>query len=113
MANIYALTGRQKEAIAEWRRRQKFWYKQMSEAVGTAYRLHGYQNALRVLAVQLEAESQHAHIPNWVIAQIYGHLGDKDRAFIYLERGYKSKGGIWSLSEPRFAAMMQRVGLQQ
>lgn len=95
-------------------------YKQMSEAVGMAYRLHGYQNAPRVFTAQLEAESQHAYIPDWFIAQIYGYLGDKDRAFIYLERSYKLRDGISSLNEPgwdpvrddpRFSAMMQKMGL--
>ena len=121
MANIYALTGRQKEAIAEWQQMAEILeYKQLSEAIGAAYRLHGYQNALRVFTAQLEAESKHAYIPDWFIAQIYGYLGNKDRAFIYLEGSYKSKDGICGLNEPewdplrddpRFTAMVQKVGL--
>ena len=123
MANIYALTGRQKEAIAEWQQMGAVLeYKQMSDAIGRAYRLHGYQNALRVFAAQLEAESRHAYIPDWFISTIYGYLGDKDRAFLHLERAYKAKDGIFTLNEPeydplrddpRFAAMMKKVGLAQ
>lgn len=123
MANIYSLTGHQKEAIAEWQEMGRVLeYKQMAEAIGKAYRLHGYKYALRVFAGQLEAESRHAVIPDWFIATIYGYLGDKDRAFAHLERAYKAKDGIFSLNEPaydplrddpRFAVMMKKVGLPQ
>lgn len=123
LAQIYTLTGRQKEAIAEWQQMATVLeYKHIFEAIGTAYRLHGYQNAMRVFAAQLEAESRHAYIPEWFISEVCGFLGDKDRAFIHLERAYKAKDGIFVLKEPewdplrddpRFAAMMQKVGLPQ
>ncbi len=97
-------------------------YKEMAEAMGRAYKAAGYQNALRVFTKQLEQSSSKAYIPPWFIASIYGYLGDKDQAFAWLEKAYKSKDATDSLfdpqwdplrSDPRFKDLMRRVGLPQ
>jgi TolB-like protein/DNA-binding winged helix-turn-helix (wHTH) protein/Tfp pilus assembly protein PilF len=123
LANIYALTNRHAEAIAEWQKMGTVLeYKEMAEAMGRAYKAAGYRNALRVFTNQLEQSSSKAYIPPWFIASIYGHLGDKDQAFAWLEKAYKSRDGTDTLfdpmwdplrSDPRFKDLLRRVGLPQ
>jgi len=123
LAYIYALTGRHGEAISEWQKMGTVLeYKEMAEAIGRAYKAAGYENALRVFAKQLEGYSRKAYIPPWFIASLYEYMGDKDQAFAWLEKAYKSRDGTDSLfdpqwdplrSDPRFKDLVRRVGLPQ
>jgi tetratricopeptide (TPR) repeat protein len=123
LANIYALTNRHAEAIAEWQKMGTVLeYREMAEAMGRAYKAAGYRNALRVFTKRLEQSSSKAYIPPWFIASIYGYLGDKDQAFAWLEKAYESRDGTDSLfdpiwdqlrSDPRFKDLLRRVGLPQ
>jgi len=121
LANIYALTNRHAEAIAEWQKMGTVLeYKDTAEAMGRAYKAAGYRNALRIFTKQLEQSSSKAYIPPWFIASIYGHLGDKDQAFAWLEKAFKARDGTDTLfdpmwdplrSDPRFKDLLRRVGL--
>jgi len=121
LANIYALTNRHGEAISEWQKMVTILeYKEMAAAIGRAYKAAGYEKALRVFGNQLEQSSSKAYIPPWFMASIYEYLGDKDQAFAWLEKAYKSKDGTDSLfdpqwdplrSDPRFKDLLRRVGL--
>jgi tetratricopeptide (TPR) repeat protein len=121
LADLYALTGRHENAISEWQKAAAIvGYKEMSEAIGRAYRKRGYTEALRVFTHDLEASSRSSVVPFWFIASIYGHMGDKDKAFIWLEKAYDARDGVDSLrdprwdplrSDPRFTDLMHRVGL--
>lgn len=93
-------------------------------ALGHAYAVGGKKaDALRVrdeLLKQLELR----YIPPYWVATLYVGLGEQEQALRWLEKAYAERSGglIWigvdprmdSLrSEPRFAALMQRVGLSQ
>jgi TolB-like protein/DNA-binding winged helix-turn-helix (wHTH) protein len=77
------------------------------------------ENILR----NLERESKSAHASPYLIATIYTGLGQKDRAFEFLEKAYlerdldltwflKADPRIDSLrSDPRFQSLLRRVGL--
>ena len=76
--------------------------------------------ALRVFTHELEASSRTSFVSFWFIASIYGYMGDKDKAFIGLEKAYDARDGADSLrdpmwdplrSDPRFTDLMHRVGL--
>jgi hypothetical protein len=83
----------------------------------------GYKGALRELVVALEEMSTRgrpvsANIP----AQFYAFLGEKNRAFDWLERGYLERNTAYSAlnvdpcwdslrSDPRFKDLVRRVGL--
>jgi tetratricopeptide (TPR) repeat protein len=94
----------------------------MSEAIGRAYKTGGYEKALRVFTRRLEASSHKTYIPAWFIASIYGYMGDKDRAFAWLEKAYEARDGADGLNDPewdplrtdpRFKDLLRRVGLLQ
>jgi len=121
LADLYALTNRPENAISEWQKAAAIvGYEGMSEATGRAYKKRGYSEALRVLAHELEVSSRTSFIPPWFIASIYGHAGDKDKAFIWLEKAYDARDGVDGLTEPkwdplrsdpRFTDLLRRVGL--
>ena len=124
LSNIYALTGRHREAISELQKMcTVLEYTELATAIGHSYESSGYERALRVYAKQLaEIYSQSAYIPTWYIGSIYGFLGDKDRAFAWLEKAYQAKDGMDQLSDPmwdpvrsdpRFKDLLRRVGLPQ
>ena len=72
--------------------------------------------------MELEARAQREYISSVDIAMIYSGLGEQDRAFEWLERGFAGRayGLVFLPTDPRFdllrsdkryAALMKRVGL--
>ena len=77
----------------------------------------------KLLAELLEI-SKRRYVSPAAIASIYAALGDKDQAFAWLEKADAARDGILVRlkvdarydnlrSDPRFADLMGRVGLQQ
>ena len=72
-----------------------------------------------------ERKSKSAHVSPYLMATMFASLGDKDRAFEFLEKAYRERslGMISDLkadlridnlrSDPRFQALVRRVGLPQ
>ena len=59
--------------------------------LGYAYGLAGKrEEAEEILAVVLE-RSEHGYFSPWFIALIYAGLGDKDKAFEFLEKAYEDR----------------------
>jgi serine/threonine protein kinase/TolB-like protein/Tfp pilus assembly protein PilF len=87
------------------------------------YALAGRRDeALKVLN-ELKQLSERKHVSPTVIAAIYGALGDKDQAFAWLNKAFETRDFILVLlkvepmfdplrDDPRFTALMKRVGLQ-
>jgi hypothetical protein len=71
----------------------------------------------------LARESKSAHVSPYMIATIYAGLGQKDRAFEFLDKAYLEKALDLTLflkadpridslrSDPRFQSLLRRVGL--
>ena len=70
----------------------------------------------------VEEMSKHQYVPTFLPAFIYANLGDRDRAFVWLEKAYQEHNWcmmglkddeIWDpiRSDPRFTNFLQRVGL--
>jgi Flp pilus assembly protein TadD len=88
----------------------------------------GYPGAMREYAKALEAaqEAKKAFAPG-TLAEVYTALGDKDRAFYWLEQAYEHRencsldGGLTGIkadslldplrNDPRFADLLRRIGL--
>jgi TolB-like protein/DNA-binding winged helix-turn-helix (wHTH) protein/Tfp pilus assembly protein PilF len=80
-------------------------------------------DALRMLD-ELKRRSKTGYIPAGAFINAYLGLGDNEQAFVWLERGYEEKSGIMPLlkvhphfdpirSDPRFAGLLRRVGLDR
>jgi TolB-like protein/DNA-binding winged helix-turn-helix (wHTH) protein len=73
---------------------------------------------------ELEHQSKRGYVSPWWSALIYTGLGDKDKAFEYLEKSYQGRehdlvfSKVWPQfdplhSDPRWADLMRRVGLPE
>ena len=125
----YAETGRQKEAVEELERDLALkGAPDMAAAVHRAFATAGYKGAMREYASAMEAmqRANQGFFPE-SLASAYAALGDKDRAFNWLEQAYQQREKVsldWGLmilkedrmldplrSDPRFKDLLRRVGL--
>ena len=71
---------------------------------------------------RLEAKRRQRYTPAISIALVHTGLGDRDRAFEWLEKAYEERSNrlaylgrerVWESlrSDPRFAALLARIGL--
>jgi len=128
---VYALAGRYPEAIAELIRAMKlFGFTDLASELDRTSRKAGFQAAIRTWAAIGEKLHKDGtiYMPG-TMAETYCLLGDKERAFFWLEDAYRHKyslgadGGLLWLkgnpfyvplrSDPRFADLVRRVGLPQ
>lgn len=91
-------------------------------AYGHALGLSGDRTAAQTVLDKLLAQSRSRYIPSTYIAAMYTSLGDRDQAFHWLDKAYGEKNdrlvylGVDPIADPlradpRFAALMQKVGL--
>ncbi|MCA1602108.1 MAG: protein kinase, partial [Acidobacteria bacterium] len=91
-------------------------------ALGRVLAVAGRREEARRIVDQLEAGMEHRHSWHYDIALIYAGLGEDDRAFECLEKGYEWRDGMMihlnvepgfdSLrSDPRFQDLVRRMGL--
>jgi eukaryotic-like serine/threonine-protein kinase len=90
--------------------------------IGYVYAVAGKRReAVRVLE-QLTETSRHRFVRSWEFAKIYVGLGDKERAFRWLEKGYEERPSEMRYlkidyrmtplrSDPRYDELLQRIGL--
>jgi serine/threonine protein kinase/TolB-like protein/Tfp pilus assembly protein PilF len=92
--------------------------------LGHVYAVSGRKGEARTVLNELKQLAQQEYVPADNIARIYAGLGEKDQAFVWLEKAYdehsytiaslKVEPGWDSLrSDPRFADLLRRMGLQQ
>lgn len=90
--------------------------------LGYAYALAGKHDEARKLLSQLEELSKRKYVPTFFIAIIYVGLGEKDRAFEWLDKAYQERNAnLVNLNvqpifdpirlEPRFGNLLRKVGL--
>ena len=122
LAETYRAKGMFTEALAEYGRAEDLgWH---AARTGRALTLAQMGNAAeaRRLARELEEESTRQYVaPDW-IAVVYVQLGDKEAAFSWLQRALEARS-MWVASknlpdwdpirgDPRFAAILRRMGLR-
>jgi TolB-like protein/Tfp pilus assembly protein PilF len=117
---IYAEKGMYGEAVGEF---QKLGDKPHALGhMGNAFARMGRVNEARVTISQLEEHVKKSGIGRYEIALVYAGLGEKDAAFTWLEKSYdvRDKGLTYLKidpcvdplrSDPRFARLVQHVGL--
>lgn len=119
----YVKKGSRLEAIAEFQKAREL---QDDPALlgllGHAIAESGNRDEALRTVDQLTEIAKHRYVPAYSFAIIYVGLGDKDRAFQWLDKGYQDHANELSQlkydplldnlrSEPRFTDLMRRVGL--
>jgi TolB-like protein/DNA-binding winged helix-turn-helix (wHTH) protein len=114
-----------KEAVEEWETATANWgYDDLAKDLRQGYRVSGFRGAIREWTAGLETLSKQGELihPD-LMAYLYAILGEKDRAFAWLEKSMEmhSSGPLYFKvdpdvddlrSDPRFADLLRRVGLQ-
>jgi len=92
--------------------------------LGYAYAASGNRIKARATIEALKRGTDSAYVPAYYIASIYGALAEKDVAFSWLQRAFAERDpGITYLlldpfmdplrADPRFTALIHKVGLPQ
>lgn len=112
-------------AIREIERAQMLWEDRMWMGFAAHARaVSGDRVGAQKALAELDRQSKHAYVSPWWSAMIYTGLGDKDKAFEYLEKSYRGRehdlaySKAWPQfdplhSDPRWADLMRRVGLPE
>jgi serine/threonine-protein kinase len=94
----------------------------MRAHLGHAYALAGRRDQARKILDELIEHSQRQYVSSYLIALIHAALGEKDRAFEWLEKAYEERAEFLVYlkvdprldrlrSDPRLASLLRRVGL--
>jgi tetratricopeptide (TPR) repeat protein len=87
------------------------------------YAVSGDDVAARKVLVELQALAKKRYVPSLYIAVVHAGLGEKDQAFIWLEKAYEERCdylvylpseplGDTLRSDPRYAELIHRLGLE-
>ena len=124
MSGAYAYKGRYEEAIAEAKKEVKLGPSIGLGELAFVYASSGNRaEAMKILKELEQPPPGSYHVPT-IIASVYATLGDKDRAFEWLEKGFEERDTFLTRikvepefdslrSDPRFADLVRRVGLPQ
>ena len=93
-------------------------------ALGWAYGIAGREKEAQQIFVRLEEMSRDRFISGFLYAKIYAGLGDKDRAFEYLEKAYQQRAMSLAViitdetvenlrSDPRFMELLKKINLDK
>ena len=94
--------------------------RELAVAVGRAYATAGWKGVLTKEAEIYQAPG--AHYDPQTVAAAYAGLGDKDKAFLWLNKAYDAHGLLFvkaspefdSLrNDPRYSDLLRRMGLPQ
>jgi len=124
----YEQKGRYEEAIAEFKKgipltRGSEW-SLTKGGLGHLYAILGKKTEALTLLDELKQLAAREYVPPTSVALIYVGLGEKDEAFVWLEKAYEERSfqlqwlkvePRWDSlrSDPRFANLMRRIGLPQ
>jgi tetratricopeptide (TPR) repeat protein len=125
LAKLLQSLGRHEEAISAWQKTMLLHgNSQLAKLLVRANAEKGYRAALQVLADGVEEEAARRYVPRIVLAQAQIDIGNKDRAFFWLEKAYQEHN--WCMlyltidptwdplrADPRFNNLLRRVGLSQ
>ena len=92
-------------------------------SLGYVYAAAGKRVEATAVATELEERYARKETPGIFIAGVYAGLGDKDKAFHWLEKDFQAKGDLgfvrWRVhfeslrDDPRFKDLLKRMGLPE
>jgi TolB-like protein/Tfp pilus assembly protein PilF len=127
LGNVYRQKGMYQPAISEFLKAvhlagggDRYGDQYYEAAVGSAYAVAGNTNEARKILADLVQRSKSRYVPAYGIATIYAGLGDRDRVFEWLEKGYQDRSTSMAYlkvdpvmkdfrSDPRFASLAERI----
>jgi len=121
----YRETGMFAEAVAEYQRLQRATGGQAFSGLAITHARMGNTAEAREILNEFLKRSERQYVSPDEIALIYASLGDKDQAFAWLDRAYEARSaflitGILGSpnydplrSDPRFDALLRRIGLEK
>jgi len=123
----YEGTGKLVEAISEYQKAVELSAgdSNSTAALAHAFAVTGRKAEAERILHDFERKSKSDQVSPYLMATMFASLGDKDRAFEFLEKAYQERSlGMTSdlkadlridnlRSDPRFQALLQRVGLPQ
>ena len=97
---------------------------EVENALRLGYAEGGYSRAMHHGAEILAKRSMHCHVPGVRIARLYAHAGENDQAMVWLEIAFERRESplmhlnvAWDWDalrdDPRFRALLRRVGLPE
>lgn len=118
----YLHKGMYEEAIAELRKEVAGRSNPVSVHLGYAYAVAGKRDEAQKVIDKLNEQSNQQYVSAFSRALIYAGLGEKDQAFDWLEKSYQAREREMSWirvdpkmdnlrTDPRFANLLQRIGL--
>jgi TolB-like protein/protein involved in temperature-dependent protein secretion len=98
--------------------------REIAEAMECSYAESGYEGAMRTAAEKLTEQSKQRYISPCMIATIFAHAEDDDRTLQWLEKAYEERDQYfysirmdpdWDRvrSNPRFKALLKKIGLEK
>jgi eukaryotic-like serine/threonine-protein kinase len=123
LEQVYAQMGKQKEAVGE---REKLLSlsggPELAASVEEDFSRGGYRGVLESWLAGLTELAKHSYVSSYSIAEAYARMGDKERAFVWLEKAYREQdSGLVSLGvepifdgmrgDPRFQDLLRRLNL--
>jgi tetratricopeptide (TPR) repeat protein len=127
LGRAYEHKGRLLEAIAEFQRALELEKEnpEIWSGLGHAYALSGNRIEAQRVLDHLKELSVHSYVAPYDFAVIYAGLGERDQAVAWLNRAYAERSYYMPVylttdarldglrSDPRFAALLRRVGLPE
>ncbi|MDT5120761.1 MAG: eukaryotic-like serine/threonine-protein kinase [Acidobacteriota bacterium] len=125
LSGLYERKGQFPEAIAELQKARQLDNNPLILAkLARAYALSGKRAEALKLIDELKELSRQRYVSSTFVAEIYAALGERDKAFEWLEKGYdeRSIGMLFLINDPildsfrtdpRFQDLLRRVGLPQ
>ncbi|HJQ65455.1 MAG TPA: protein kinase [Gemmatimonadales bacterium] len=105
LARIYAARGDQTKALDEWSQTAEYVGAYGAGVYGYALARAGRRNEAMAEIRRLERDTLEPYANALPIAQIYGGLGDRDHAFMWLDRAYADRN--WPLYLVRVDPLLQ------
>ena len=120
----YTLAGRLEEAGKEFRILQAAGHRPLNPWLACYYAACGKPAEARAMAEELEERAAHQYVDGHFMAIAYAGLGDKDRAFQWLERAFDERAIMLQQvqvepfldplrDDPRFDDLLRRMGFPQ
>jgi len=123
LGRVFQAEGRNREAIAEYQRLGPLqnWVPSIA-GMGYVDAVEGHRaDAMGILA-QLDSIKRTRYVTSYAVALVYTALGQKDQAFAWLNKGvderthwlvWLNRDTRWDplRADPRFTALLHRVGL--